>query len=297
MRFYGFSPRAVLVRKYLEVRPEDVVLEIGPGSGNTARAVIGRTAGYWGVDVSVEAVQGLREAFGDRKDVVFAVADACGDGFLGRTFDRIFSVDTLEHVDEAQAFFRFAARHLMPGGEMLICFPNGMSEKKGRACSQQAGGAAERHGVTWFETRAELEGVVRDAGFEIDEILEIRDSAWQSVVRALLWDAPRTLALGALRILRAARGKRGERITGPEKNGRAGRGSPSKRETYEGTESFHVNKRGGMARDAAALYARFAESAARIFPPYKACPADDAIFERRVLLRLRKSGLKRAGAS
>lgn len=293
MRYYGFSPRDVLVRKYLGAGPEDVVLEIGPGSGNTARAVLGRTAGYWGVDISEAAVRNLREAFEGRRDVVFEAVDVCGDGHLGRTFDRVFSMDTLEHVADAGAFFRFAARHLAEGGTAVVCFPNGMPEPNGDV--------GERHGVTWFERRGELESAARAAGFEIDEMLEIRDSAWQRGVRAVLWEGPRRVALGLLRVLRTRRDKkpdlparRSPKVSIP--GGAAceadtcdsGLGRPSDRNTYEGTESFRVNARGGVVRLAAALWGTMAQGAARLFPPFRAKTAGPDIMKRRILLRLRK---------
>ncbi|MDW7760051.1 MAG: class I SAM-dependent methyltransferase [Acidobacteriota bacterium] len=294
MRFYGFSPRRVLVRKHLGERPEDVVLEIGPGSGNTARAVLGRTAGYWGVDISEAAVRNLREAFDGRRDVVFEAADVCGGGFLGRTFDRVFSVDTLEHVADGAAFFGFAGRHLAEGGTAVVCFPNGMPEPKGDA--------GVRHGATWFETREELESAARAAGFEIEEMLEIRDTAWQRGVRVVLWEGPRLVALGLLRVLRAIRENkpdvpvgRSSRVSRPGEatceadKCDSGSRRPSDRDTYEGTESFRINARGGVVRDAAALWAGMAQGAARLFPPYRAFPAGADIMERRILLRLRKT--------
>ena len=284
MRFYGFSPRAALVRKFLGAEPKDVVLEIGPGSGNTAREIVGRVAGYWGADVSAEAIRGLREAFGDRDDMTFRVADACGSGFLGRTFDRVFAMDTLEHVRDARAFFRFAARHLVPGGTALIVFPNGR-EKDEKA-----------HGVTRFSTREELEQTVRAAGFEIENLLEVRDSVWHSAVRAVLWRAPRAVVLRVVRGLQAACGTRSGKA-GRQRRGetrrkarcKSGRRALRDPDTYGQTDSCRLNERGGVVRDAAAAWARIAECAACLFPLFRSRPAGREISGRRILLRLRKS--------
>ena len=284
MRFYGFSPRAALVRKFLGAEPKDVVLEIGPGSGNTAREIVGRVAGYWGADVSAEAIRGLREALGDREDVILRVADACSSGFLGRTFDRVFAMDTLEHVCNAGAFFRFAARHLVPGGTALIVFPNGR-EKDEKA-----------HGVTRFSTREELEQTVRAAGFEIENLLEVRDSVWHSAVRAVLWRAPRAVVLQVVRWLQAARGTRSSeagrhrrRETRRKMRDISGHGVLLDPDTYSRTDSCRLNERGGVVRDAAAAWARIAECAACLFPLFRSRPAGREISGRRILLRLRKS--------
>ena len=284
MRFYGFSPRAALVRKFLGAEPEDVVLEIGPGSGNTGREIIGRVAGYWGADISAEAILGLREAFGDREDVTFQVADACGNIFLGRTFDRLFAVDTLEHVCDAGAFFHFAARHLVPGGTALVVFPN-EKEKDGKT-----------HGLTRFDAREDLEEMVRSAGFDIEDLFEIQDTAWHKIVRAVMWKAPRAVVLQVVRWWQAARGTRsGEagrqrrRETRRKMRGISGHDVPLDPDTYSQTDSYRLNERGGVVRNAAAAWARIAERAARIFPPFRTRPAGAEIAGRRLLLRLRKS--------
>jgi SAM-dependent methyltransferase len=284
MRFYGFSPRAALVRKFLGAGPKDVVLEIGPGSGNTAREIIGRVAGYWGADISAEAIRGLREAFGDREDVILRVADACSNVFLGRTFDRVFAMDTLEHIRDTRAFFRFAARHLVPGGTALVVFPN-EKEKDGKV-----------HGIARFDAREDLEETVRSAGLEIEDLLEIQDTAWHKIVRAVMWKAPRAVVLRAVRWLQAARGTRsGE--AGRQRRGatrrkarcKSGRRALRDPDTYGWTDSCRLNERGGVVRDAAAAWARIAECAARLFPLFRSRPAGAEITGRRILLRLRKS--------
>ncbi len=54
----------------------------------------------------------------------FRCVDATGDEDLGERFDRIFLGDVIEHVNDSVALLRFAARHLAPGGRMLVTTPN-----------------------------------------------------------------------------------------------------------------------------------------------------------------------------
>ena len=151
LRFYGFSPRDKLIKKYLPVHPTDSVLEIGVGSGNTARAVLGRAREYRGVDISPEAVENLRESFKNCDGVLFEVADVCGERDLGRRFDRIYSVDTLEHVDNPPAFFRFISRHLEGEGSRQTrrslggAFPQSLPGRSGHE-NQGEGGESHREG-------------------------------------------------------------------------------------------------------------------------------------------------------
>lgn len=53
----------------------------------------------------------------------FRCLDATGDADLGERFDRVFIGDVIEHVNDPVALLKFAARHLKPGGRMLVTTP------------------------------------------------------------------------------------------------------------------------------------------------------------------------------
>lgn len=56
-------------------------------------------------------------------------ADATSDTDLGERYDVVFIGDVIEHVDNAVALLRFAARHLASGGQIFASTPNPFSRK------------------------------------------------------------------------------------------------------------------------------------------------------------------------
>jgi SAM-dependent methyltransferase len=70
---------------------------------------------------------------------------------LEKRFDRLVSCDTLEHVRDADAYFRGLAQLMAPGGRFLVTFPN---EPKNRM-----------HGITRFDSPEQLAACVKRAGF------------------------------------------------------------------------------------------------------------------------------------
>jgi len=92
------------------------VLELGCGTGNYTTAIrkaIG--CGCWGIDPSIEM---LREATARCPAARFQVGRAEVFGFPAETFDLVFSVDVIHHVEDRPAYFREAHRVLTSGGRL-----------------------------------------------------------------------------------------------------------------------------------------------------------------------------------
>ena len=180
------------------------------------------------------------------------MTDVCGERDLGRRFDRIFSVDTLEHVDNPPAFFRFIARHLEGGGEAVVIFPN--ERENGR------------HGITGFTDWEELERMIRNSGLRPMEILEIHDTLPHRLIRAFLWTGPRALAQRFI----------------------MGKGEKADEQTFDRTLSFRLNVSHGPTRLAAIIHSGFVRALAGLFPLYRSNPLiPDGDFQgKRLLLRL-----------
>lgn len=94
--------------------PASQVLEVGCGTGNYITA-LHRTVGCagWGIDPSAQMLaQGRARAAA----VDFRPGQAEWLGYPEATFDLLFSVDVIHHVQDRAAYFHEAYRVLKPGG-------------------------------------------------------------------------------------------------------------------------------------------------------------------------------------
>jgi len=179
MRYQGFATRDYFILEHVRLGPMSSVMEIGVGAGSTTERLIGKVKAYAGVDISRETVEQLAEAYKEEPSTEFHHVDACSDNGLDREFDVIFSADTLEHVEDPAAFFRFIARHLVSGGEASVLFPN---ESEGR-----------RHGVTWFVDKQQLMGAVDGSGLKVTEMLQVKKTVPHALLERILWRLPRAI--------------------------------------------------------------------------------------------------------
>ncbi|HSM43612.1 MAG TPA: class I SAM-dependent methyltransferase [Acidimicrobiia bacterium] len=98
----------------LEVlRPEEGLryLDVGCGEGRVMRVVGGRGATVTGLDLSYELVSHAGSG---------VVADLIAMPLRDDWFDGVYSVLTLEHVEDHGAFFSEAARVIKPGGVLAL---------------------------------------------------------------------------------------------------------------------------------------------------------------------------------
>ena len=92
------------------------VLEVGCGTGNYAIALASRTGcACWGIDPSAEM---LSKARARSSDVRFALGRAECPDFGRGSFDLVFSVDVIHHVQDRPTAFREAHRVLAAGGRV-----------------------------------------------------------------------------------------------------------------------------------------------------------------------------------
>ncbi len=96
--------------------PGSTVLEVGCGTGNYISALVGCShCVAYGLDPSAGM---LAHARSRPERVAWVQGRAEALDFAGDTFDLIFSVDVIHHVDDKAAFFCEVARSLRPGGRV-----------------------------------------------------------------------------------------------------------------------------------------------------------------------------------
>jgi ubiquinone/menaquinone biosynthesis C-methylase UbiE len=93
-----------------------VVLEVGCGTGNYARALAGRfSCATYGLDPSAGM---LGQAQAHRERIIWLLGRAEHLPFAGEAFDLIFSVDVIHHITDKAAFYQQVRRTLRPGGRV-----------------------------------------------------------------------------------------------------------------------------------------------------------------------------------
>ena len=99
------------------------VLDVGAGRGELLAAISTRapTARRWGLELSPERAGRARAADASR----IVVADI-GPGlpFAASSFDRVFCLETLEHLKRPAECLREIVRVLAPGGRVILSLPN-----------------------------------------------------------------------------------------------------------------------------------------------------------------------------
>jgi SAM-dependent methyltransferase len=194
------APRDLLLLQFLQPRPTDVTLEIGTGSGSSLFRLADSVAALHSLDISAGTIGRLRRFLshgrGPLGNVELFVADFCqpdAPAQLPTRYDLIFSCDTLEHVANPSAFLANVYQALNPGGRAFLVYPN---EHPRHA-----------HGITFFERRDMLTGMLRNVGFAADqiEIRTFRMTRQAQWVLDLGWRYPRRLGKKVLKLVRRRR--------------------------------------------------------------------------------------------
>lgn len=229
MRYYGFAVRDYLILQKIHLCKDVSVLEIGVGTGSTAKQIIGRVREFCGVDISREAIEQLSQIYKHDNSVKFYTIDVCKDSFLGKKFNIIYSADTLEHVKSPMGFFSFIAKHLISlNGIALVTFPNESAKK--------------HHGITWFDRKVDLLDQIDSFGLRVLDLYQVRKTVYHRVIRNFLWEFPKSIIHRHTNI------------------------SP---QSFENTEAFAINKTNGVKTNLFACYARMVTWFAALFPLYR----------------------------
>jgi ubiquinone/menaquinone biosynthesis C-methylase UbiE len=116
----------------LEVRPDDLVLDLGCGFGRHAYEFARRGASIVALDAGAEEVAQVRATLGAMSDegeigatskVGVVQGDALHLPFEDGTFDRVICSEVLEHIPDDEAAMAELSRVLAPEGTMAITVP------------------------------------------------------------------------------------------------------------------------------------------------------------------------------
>jgi SAM-dependent methyltransferase len=143
----AFPVRDLFLLDWIPLEADADVLEIGVGSGYTTARMAGLCRGVTGVDIADEALHKLAYLERRHANLALRTMDVTAGGTLGRRFDSVLSFDTLEHIADPPAYFRFIAAHLAPRGTAHVLFPNETP--------------AAMHGITRLESAAAIDALVR----------------------------------------------------------------------------------------------------------------------------------------
>lgn len=141
------------------------VLDIGAASGNRradwlhgSLARVSRR--LVGLDIDESEVERLRVAGWDIRH-----ADAC-DFALDESFDVVVAGEVIEHLDNLKGFLRSVARHLSPGGLLVITTPNPFAVSN--FVYRLFDGVRVHHEHTAWYCETTLAQLLRRHGFEVE---------------------------------------------------------------------------------------------------------------------------------
>ena len=100
-----------LLIEMLQPKPEHTYLDAGCGEGRVMRVLSEWGALVHGLDINVELARMAERA---------VVADLVSIPIRGNRYDGVYSVLTLEHVEDHESFFAEAGRVTKPGGVLAI---------------------------------------------------------------------------------------------------------------------------------------------------------------------------------
>ncbi len=146
--------RDEIIFQYLPLSSDMSVLEVGPGVGFTAFRLAPKVRQITLLDIASESISRLRRNLADVPNLQMVCADACLPDLpaqVGGPFDVVISLDMFQFVGDPRTCLKNFASVLVPGGRLLLQWPNYPKEKT--------------KAPTYLGSRAELEEMVRSAGF------------------------------------------------------------------------------------------------------------------------------------
>lgn len=147
------------IAERMNLKPDMVVLEIGPGKGNYTKAVskqILPNGKLYAIDISEDVIERLKGKIEEEKipNIIPKVDDAYSLSFEDESIDRIFAITCLPEIPEPVRALKEFKRVLRPNGIISLCellldpdYPFRKTEKK---WAKEAGLKLEEEFGNWF---------------------------------------------------------------------------------------------------------------------------------------------------
>ncbi|PSP60213.1 SAM-dependent methyltransferase [Halobacteriales archaeon QH_7_66_37] len=143
--------------EWLDVGPEDRVLDVGCGTGFATEGLLRETEHVHGLDQSAHQLSKAYGKFGKRGPVRFYRGDAERLPFTDDAFDLVWSSGSIEYWPNPVAALRELRRVGKPGGRVLVVGP----DYPDNAVFQKMADA-----IMLFYDEAEADRMFTEAGFE-----------------------------------------------------------------------------------------------------------------------------------
>jgi ubiquinone/menaquinone biosynthesis C-methylase UbiE len=105
-----------ILKKHLQLKGGEDVLEVGCNTGLLVKKVQEEGARACGIDINPSAINGAVTSN-------LHMMDAEDLQFPDYSFDRVYSLHTIEHVTNIQKVFKEMDRVLRPGGSIVLAYP------------------------------------------------------------------------------------------------------------------------------------------------------------------------------
>lgn len=117
---------------YLNLQPDDDVLEIGCGYGSVLNAVADNVRSVVGVDVHDAPLSQARDFLRSKTNVRIILTDGISLPFGENAFSAVYSKSVMQHIPRSlvEVYIREACRVLKPAGRLCMQFPDA---NKGRS--------------------------------------------------------------------------------------------------------------------------------------------------------------------
>jgi SAM-dependent methyltransferase len=111
---------------FLNLEPDDDVLEIGCGYGSLLCAVADRVRSVVGIDVHPEPLKRARDILHEKTNVCILLTDGISLPFDDKTFSVVYSYAVMQHIPRSlvEVYIREACRVLKPAGRLCMQFPD-----------------------------------------------------------------------------------------------------------------------------------------------------------------------------